>query len=118
MESGVEFVAADMPGATPFMLHVYAAVAEEERRMISQRTKDAMKAAKARGIDLGRTARQNQELATDHAMLFRPILRQLQSEGFVTIRAITAALNERGVPSRDGGCWHLRSTQMMLKRLS
>jgi DNA invertase Pin-like site-specific DNA recombinase len=50
MERKVDFVACDMPSATPFMLHVYAAVAEEERRMIAKRTKDGLAAAKARGV--------------------------------------------------------------------
>ena len=53
MEEGVPFVACDMPAATPFMLHVYAAVAEEEARAISRRTKAALAAAKARGVVLG-----------------------------------------------------------------
>jgi DNA invertase Pin-like site-specific DNA recombinase len=53
MEEGIPFVACDMPTATPFMLHVYAAVAEEEARAISRRTKAAPAAAKARGVKLG-----------------------------------------------------------------
>ncbi len=55
MESGVEFVAADMPQANRFMLHVMAAVAEHEREMISQRTRAALAAAKARGTRPGAT---------------------------------------------------------------
>jgi DNA invertase Pin-like site-specific DNA recombinase len=54
MEEGVPFVACDMPTATPFMLHIYAAVAEEEARAISRRTKAALAAAKARGVKAGR----------------------------------------------------------------
>ena len=53
MDENVPFVACDMPNATPFMLHVYAAVAEEEARAISRRTKAALAAAKARGVKLG-----------------------------------------------------------------
>ena len=53
METNVDFVAVDMPTADRFMLHVYAAMAEEEGRRISQRTKAALAAAKARGIKLG-----------------------------------------------------------------
>ena len=53
MESGVPFVAADMPNATSFMLHVYAAMAEAEGKAISARTKAALAAAKVRGVKLG-----------------------------------------------------------------
>jgi DNA invertase Pin-like site-specific DNA recombinase len=53
MDSGVKFVAADMSNANDFMLHIYAAVAQEEPRLISQRTKAALKAAKANGVNWG-----------------------------------------------------------------
>jgi DNA invertase Pin-like site-specific DNA recombinase len=54
METKVKFIACDMPGATPFMLHIYAAAAQEEARAISVRTKAALLAAKARGVRLPR----------------------------------------------------------------
>ena len=57
METGVDFVAVDMPTADRFMLHVYAAMAEEEGRRISERTKAALAAAKARGVELGRNGK-------------------------------------------------------------
>ncbi len=53
MESGVPFDCADRPGADPFRLHIEAAIAEEEARKISQRTKEALQAAKRRGVLLG-----------------------------------------------------------------
>ena len=56
METKVRFIACDMPEATPFMLHIYAAAAQEEARAISARTKAALQAAKARGVRLGRNA--------------------------------------------------------------
>ena len=53
MESGIEFIAADNPAATKLTIHILAAVAESEREAISQRTKAALQAAKARGVSLG-----------------------------------------------------------------
>ena len=64
MESGVRFVAVDMPQVTNLTLHILAAVAEEEAKMISQRTRAALAAAKARGVSLG-----NPENLTHEAQL-------------------------------------------------
>ena len=61
MTKKVEFVTADDPTKSPFMLHIKAAVAEEERRMIAQRTRDALAAAKERGVVLGNQARGRRE---------------------------------------------------------
>jgi DNA invertase Pin-like site-specific DNA recombinase len=118
MKAGIEFIAADMPAATPFMLHVYAAVAEEERRMIAARTRAAMQAAKARGVDLGKGARVQQDRALGSAASLAPIIAELRKSGATTVRNLCAALNERGVPSREGRRWHLRSTGLLLQRLT
>jgi DNA invertase Pin-like site-specific DNA recombinase len=79
MERKVDFVVCDMPSATPFMLHVYAAVAEEERRMIAKRTKDALAAAKARGQVLGNVAlaKANHDAAAERAEALRPVFAEL-----------------------------------------
>lgn len=75
MESRVPFVAADLPSADRFMLHVYAAVAEEEARTIGERTKAALAAAKARGVRLGEQGRINalrQKADAEGSALARP----------------------------------------------
>lgn len=122
MESGVRFVAVDMPGATDFMLHVYAAVAEEERRMISRRTTDALQAAKARGVELGKNGRalaaEHKAGAQEFALRMKPVLEELHAEGHTTVRQLTAALNEKQISSREGGRWHLASVYRLISRLN
>ncbi len=122
METKVPFVAVDMPGADRFMLHIYAAMAEEETRRISRRTKDALAAAKARGVELGQhgkiLAREYQADAQQRALAVHDVIRQIRASGFTTVRAITDELNRRKVPTAKGGSWHVPSTHRLLKRLS
>ncbi len=122
METRVDFVAVDMPTAEPFMLHVYAAMAEEETRRISKRTKEALAAAKARGVVLGANgknlARQHKAEANKRAADLEGTIRQLRAEGVVTVRQITAELNQRNVPTAKGGKWHIPTTHRLLKRLA
>ena len=118
MESNVDFVAVDMPTADRFMLHVYAAMAEEEGRRISQRTKAALAAAKARGVKLGKNgkvlAEKNKRDAQAFAETMRPIIEEIKAEGHTTVRAICAELNSRRIPSREGGRWHISSVSSVL----
>ena len=126
MESGVSFVAADMPSATPFMLHIYAAVAEEERRMISQRTKVALAAAKARGVRLGNTTNLSEaqakgrqttvQTATERAQDLKPVLTDLRARG-LSFQKIADHLNKAAIPTPTGGQWHPSSVRNHLKRL-
>ena len=122
MESGVEFVAADMPEANRFMLHIMAAVAEHEREMISQRTRAALAVAKARGTRLGNprpdTAKAR-AVASDNARQFRiavlPKIQALQAEGR-SLRRIAAELNTKGISTRRGGFWHAASVATALRK--
>lgn len=120
MESGVEFVAVDMPQATRLTLHILAAVAEHEREMISQRTSAALRAAKARGIKLGNPRPQIARataLASKQAAAFRaevaPLIHKLRREGY-TLRAVAGELNNRGIRSAQGRCWHAASVRAVL----
>lgn len=127
MESGVDFKAADMPNADRFMLHVYAAMAEEEGRLISERTRAALAAAKSRGVKLGgrRTCDQYEragEAATRQADAFAasvaPILADAQKAGAVSLREIADALNDRGVKTARGRRWRQTTVKRLLGRLA
>jgi len=121
MEGGVEFVAVDLPFANKFMLHVMAAVAEFERDQISTRTKDALAAAKARGVELGKhgkvLARQNYHQAQRFARDMADDVAAIRADGFTSVRVITAELNRREVPTPRGGQWHVASVHRLLRRL-
>ncbi len=122
MDGGVEFVACDMPHANRLTLHLLAAIAEHEREMISQRTRAALQAAKARGVRLGnpngaaallqgcsaaagRGAAVRRAKAAQHAAAVAPLLAELSADG-LRCREIAMALNGRGVPSPRGGSWY------------
>lgn len=135
MEEGVPFVACDMPSATPFMLHVYAAVAEEEARAISRRTKVALAAVKARGVKLGgdrgyrpetppdaragaaASAARRQARADHAAHALLPVIDQLRESGVTSLSGMAAALNERGVATaRGAGAWTATGVRRVLLR--
>lgn len=112
MEAGVEFVAADMPEANRLTVHMLAAVAEHEREMTSQRTKDALAAAKKRGTKLGnpkweesiaaaRTAKNPHKPAAQLVDL----MRHHRSAG-ESYRTISRRLNALGLKTPKGGIWH------------
>jgi DNA invertase Pin-like site-specific DNA recombinase len=108
MERKVNFVCCDMPSATPFMLHVYAAVAEEERRMIATRTKAGLAAAKAKGVILGnaKLAADNHAAAVERAKQLKPVLKELSK---LSARGAAAELNARGVPTPTGAPWSAKT---------
>jgi DNA invertase Pin-like site-specific DNA recombinase len=132
MESGVEFVAVDMPDAKGFFLHVMAAVAEHEARAISERTRNALAAAKARGVALGATNPASRNLSEDAASkgatasaITRRRLRaetnaavaeqiaKLRDEG-LSLREIAVALNDDGHTTATGKPWHPMAVSRVL----
>jgi len=130
LESGVEIAAADMPEANRFLLHVMAAVAEHEARMISDRTRAALAAAKERGVALGwaipsRAGEQrlaaragalvNAQKADQHAANVLPIIQRLSNQG-ASLRAIAIELNSRGIQTARGGRWHATTVRNTLTR--
>lgn len=127
MAQRVPFIVAELGrDADPFMLHLYAALAEKERRLISERTKAALAAKKVAGAVLGNptnlalagamgravpvaAADQFAERVTAH-------LHSIRLEGAVTLRAMAASLNRRGVKTSRGGEWHPSSVANLLGR--
>jgi len=100
------FIVAELGAdADPFMLHLYAALAEKERKLISQRTKDALAAKKAQGVKLGglnAKGEQNRDEAKARAEALRPIFAELDGK---SAREIARTLNARGVKTPTGAPW-------------
>jgi DNA invertase Pin-like site-specific DNA recombinase len=112
MDSGVEFVAVDNPHANKLTIHILAAVAQHEREAISERTKAALAAAKARGKKLGgprlaearrRSLAARSAAADAFAANVRPIIEQIQASGVSSLRGVARALTARGVRTARGG---------------
>jgi DNA invertase Pin-like site-specific DNA recombinase len=130
-KAGVDFVAADMPDANRLTIGIMALVAEQERRMISERTKAALAAAKRRGVKLGgdrgvtpsarahaRSAEAKQERADARATDLAPTVAKLRAAGATSLRAIAAGLNDLGIPTARGeGEWSATQVQRVLARL-
>jgi DNA invertase Pin-like site-specific DNA recombinase len=130
-KAGIDFVCADMPNANRLTVGIMAMVADEERRMISKRTKDALAAAKKRGIKLGGDrgvvpSKQTRALAVEalqaraiaKAVDLAPIIKGLQAAGKTSLRAIAAGLNEAGIPTARGGEWSSAQVMRVLERLN
>jgi DNA invertase Pin-like site-specific DNA recombinase len=113
MEQAVPFVACDMPHAKPFELHIRASLAEEEARLISQRTKAALAAAKARGVKLGGyrgggtpdtalATKARQEAAQAFAASVGPMIAEMHKQG-ASLRQIAEAMASKGIQTARGG---------------
>jgi DNA invertase Pin-like site-specific DNA recombinase len=117
----VDFICCDFPQANRFTIHLLASVAEYETEMISKRTKDALAAAKARGVKLGgdrsgtlslhsakgAAASQAARIskAKKRAADIAPVIKSVQADGVTTLSGIAETLNQRGIPAPRGGSW-------------
>jgi DNA invertase Pin-like site-specific DNA recombinase len=133
MASPVKFVPADYPEAGKAVLQIMAVMAENQRALISARTREALKLAKERGQKLGnpngaaalRRANKGNaaSIAANKAKLtayladIKPVLVDLWREGHRTGRAVANELNARNIPARRGGKWHPSSTVALLNRV-
>jgi DNA invertase Pin-like site-specific DNA recombinase len=129
MAQRVPFVVAELGvDADPFMLHLYAALAEKERRLISERTQAALSIRKAAGARLGNRVNAAEAAALGRATsvveadrfaaIIRPILEQLQRDGLSSYRGMAEALNARGVRTRRGGSWQVSNVRNLMARAS
>jgi DNA invertase Pin-like site-specific DNA recombinase len=133
IESGIDFVAADNPRVNRSTIPLLAAVAEEEMRVVSERTKAALAAAKARGVKLGNPngaralrgrqigneaavaaikSKAQRDATKTHALIQAVIAER----GTTTLAVLAKLLNERGVPTPRGGLWYPTSVKLVLDR--
>lgn len=127
MARRVPFIVAELGSDTdPFMLHVYAAVAEKERALIAARTREALAAARDRGVKLGnpkidqareKAAAATRDAADRFAANVLPIIREIEASGVTSRRGIARALNARGVPTARGGTWSAVQVGSILARV-
>lgn len=119
MEQGIGLVCAEMPHASDFQLHIFAALAQEERRLISERTKAALAEAKRRGVVLGSNGRylaaRNRKAADEFAVSLRTKL----DTGLMGISysAIARLLNERGITTATGKRFYPQTVKNYMMRL-
>jgi DNA invertase Pin-like site-specific DNA recombinase len=127
MAQRVPFIVAELGrDADPFMLHLFAALAEKERRLISERTRAALQAKKAAGARLGNLTSLGQaglagrvvqvRAADEFATAVLPALHAVRRAGASTLADIAEALNDRGIRSADGGKWHRSAVRNLLAR--
>jgi len=113
------FIVAELGADTdPFMLHIYAALAEKERRMISERTKAGLAAARAKGKKLGGAnakSIENREAARRRAQELAPVFAELAGQ---SLSAIAEELNRRRIATPAGGQWHAMTVKRVLARLA
>jgi DNA invertase Pin-like site-specific DNA recombinase len=119
MRERVPFIVTELGADTdPFMLHIYAALAEKERRLISERTKASLAAAKARGVKLGGSNAQSEltaREARERAEQLRPIFTELAA---LSAHKMADELNQRGIETPKGGKWYPATVIRVRERLT
>ena len=124
-KNAVKFVACDMPDANDLTIHLMAAFAEHEAKRISERTKDALAAAKARGVSLGKAGganlrpnlKERQQAADAFAARLRGTFEGMKTRG-LSQREMMRELNEIGIPAPKGGKWLLSQVQRTIARIN
>ena len=131
-KAGIKFIAADNPQANELTVGILALVAQQEAKAISERTKAALAAAKARGVTLGgfkgyylseddrqRSTEARAEAANSKATRLKPILERVNPDGSLSLAKVAQMLNQEGVPTMSGrGQWNGKSVQRVYQRLA
>jgi DNA invertase Pin-like site-specific DNA recombinase len=132
MAQRVPFIVAELgPDVDPFMLHIYAAVAQKEAAMTAQRTRDALRAAKARGVRLGspnmdrlreQAAAKKKADADIFALSVIDAIADIRSradtDGGISLRGIAREMNRLRVPGPTGGQWSDKGVAAVLRRVA
>ncbi len=127
MAHKVPFIVAELGlDVDPFLLHLYAALAEKERAMISERTRAALAALKVQGVRLGNPTNLHQararsreirtKSADQHAANLLPVIRSIQASGIKSLNGVAKALNARGIRTARGGAWYPATVRNVLLR--
>lgn len=127
MTQRIPFIVAELGAdADSFMLHLYAALAEKERKLISERTKAALAAKKAQGVKLGnrtnlaearaKAIASTKASADAFALNVLPVIEQVKAQGVTSYNGIAQALNVRGVRTARGGTWQAATVRKIILR--
>lgn len=120
MEQGIGLAVAEMPHATDFQLHIFAALAQEERRLISERTRSALAEARKRGVALGKNAAALKERHCQQAMAYaqsiEPILMPMVNAGW-SFNAMANQLNMAGISTAKDGRFTAQTVKNIVGRL-
>ena len=107
MESSIQLKVCENPEADTLMLHLRAVISEEEARLISTRTKQALAVLKSKGVKLGNPkAHEQRGVAKNFARQIAPTIQRMQAQGITSMYALAKELNEQGIKTFTGGKWY------------
>lgn len=132
-KSGIQFVVAENPDMNELTVHIFSAMAQHERKLISKRTKEALAQAKKRGVKLGNpilyegkqiagsgdtsnARRVKTEKANDYALQMKDVIEDIQEAGFTSLRGVAQELNHRGFTTRRNKEWTANSVRLCTMR--